>query len=74
MRDHVYLRVEVDPQYEIHRLVKQIKGRSSRLLLLESQNLTTRLPSLWTSSYFVSTVGGAPRLAIKKFVENQKHV
>jgi len=32
MPDHVHLLVSVDPQYGIHRLVKQIKGRSSRLL------------------------------------------
>jgi REP element-mobilizing transposase RayT len=33
MPDHVHLLVEVDPQFGIHRLVKAIKGRSSRLLL-----------------------------------------
>jgi len=32
MPDHVHLLVTIDPQYGIHRLVKQIKGRSSRLL------------------------------------------
>jgi len=31
-----------------------------------------RLPTLWTNSYFVSTVGGAP-LAIKRHIENQKN-
>jgi putative transposase len=29
MRDHIHLLVEVDPQFGIHRLVKQPKGRSS---------------------------------------------
>ena len=32
------------------------------------------LPSLWTHSYFVSTVGGAPLSAIKQYIENQKNV
>ena len=32
MPDHVHLVVDVDPQFGIHRLVKLIKGRSSRLL------------------------------------------
>jgi REP element-mobilizing transposase RayT len=54
--DHVHLLVGVDPQYGIHRLVKQIKGRSSRLLRQEFQSLRSRLPTLWTNSYFVATV------------------
>jgi putative transposase len=74
MPDHIHLLVEIDPQYGIHKLVKQIKGRSSRLLRQEFEHLTTRLPSLWTNSYFVSTVGGAPLSVIKKYVEEQKFV
>ena len=34
MPDHVHLLVGCDPQYGIHRLVKGVKGRSSRLLRL----------------------------------------
>ena len=74
MPDHVHLLVEVDPQYGIHRLVKEIKGLSSRLLRTEFKHLTTRMPTLWTNSYFVSTVGGAPLQVIKQYIENQKHV
>ena len=32
------------------------------------------LPSLWTNSNFVSTVGGAPLAVIKQYIENQKNV
>ena len=74
MPDHVHLLVEVDPQYGIHRLVKQIKGRSSRLLRSEFTSLKRRLPTLWTNSYFVATVGGAPLSVIKQYIENQKNV
>jgi putative transposase len=28
----------------------------------------------WTNSYFVSTVGGAPLVIVKKYIENQKNV
>lgn len=72
MPDHVHLLVEVDPQYGIHRLVKAVKGRSSRLLRQEFPYLTTKLPTLWTNSYFVATVGGAPLEVVKRYVENQK--
>jgi putative transposase len=73
MPDHVHLLVEVDPQYGIHRLVKAIKGRSSRLLRQEYPALKSRLPTLWTNSYFVATVGGAPLDVVKEYVENQKN-
>ena len=73
MPDHVHMLVECDPQYGIHRLVKQIKGRSSRLLRDEFPTLRSRLPTLWTNSYFVATVGGAPLEVIKQYVANQRN-
>ncbi len=72
--DHVHLLVEVDPQFGIHRLVRLMKGRSSRLLRQAFPKLKTRMPTLWTNSYFVSTGGGAPLSVIKQYIENQKHV
>lgn len=74
MPDHVHLLVEVDPQYGIHKLIKQVKGVTSRILRQEFSQLKQRLPSLWTNSYFVSTVGGVPLKMIKQYIENQKHV
>jgi putative transposase len=72
MPDHVHLLIEVDPQFGIHRLIKQIKGTTSRLLRQEFPRLKSRLPTLWSNSYFVSTVGGAPLSVIKKYIEQQK--
>ena len=74
MPDHVHLLVEVDPQFGIHKLIKLVKGRSSRLLRQEFPPLRKRLPTLWTNSYFVSTVGGAPLAVIKQYIEDQKYV
>ena len=74
MPDHVHLLVECDPQYGIHRLVKQIKGRSSHLLRKVFPHLKSRLPTLWTNSYFVATTGGAPLSVIKQYIENQRNV
>lgn len=74
MPDHVHLLMEVDPQFGIHRAVKAIKSKTSRVLRSEFATLRSRLPSLWTNSYFVSTVGGAPLSAIKQYIENQKYV
>ena len=74
MPDHVHLLCEVDPQFGIHRLVRNLKGRSSRLLRQEFPWLRSRLPTLWTNSYFVATVGGAPLVVIQQYIENQKGV
>ncbi len=74
MPDHVHMLVEVDPQYGVHRLVKSVKGRTSRMLRQEFNELTRKLPTLWTNSYFVSTVGGAPLAIVKQYIENQKNV
>ena len=72
MPDHVHLLVEVDPQFGIHTLIKNLKGKTSRILRKEFPVLTTKLPTLWTNSYFVSTVGGAPLEVIKQYIESQK--
>lgn len=72
MPDHVHLLLEVDPQFGIHRAVKHLKGKTSYMMRNEFKELTTRLPTLWTNSYFVSTVGGAPLEAVKKYIENQR--
>jgi putative transposase len=74
MPDHIHLLIEVNPQYGVHKAVKQTKGYSSRVLREEFPWLKTRIPSLWTNSYFVSTVGGTPIEAVKKYIENQKYV
>ena len=74
MPDHDHLLVEIDPQYGIHRPVKNIKGYSSRILRREFLSLRKRLPTLWTNRYCVLTVGGATLAIIKRYIENQKNV
>ncbi|MEW6497726.1 MAG: IS200/IS605 family transposase [Cyanobacteriota bacterium] len=74
MPDHVDLLIEVNPQFGIHKAVKRFKGATSRYLRLEFPHLKSRLPTLWTNSYFVSTVGGAPLEVVKQYIQNQKEV
>ncbi|WP_090633038.1 IS200/IS605 family transposase [Neobacillus massiliamazoniensis] len=74
MPDHVHLLVEVDPQFGINKLVRHLKGVSSRILRKEFPWLKSRIPSLWTNSYFVSTVGGTTLDVVKQYIENQKGV
>jgi len=72
--DHVHIMEEVDPQFGIHKLIKRIKGRSSRILRKEYKFLRSRLPTLWSNSYFVTTLGGAPLEIIKQYIKDQKNV
>ena len=74
MPDHVHMLLEVDPQFGIHKAVKRIKGRTSHDLRAEFPAINKRIPTLWTNSYFVSTVGGAPLSVVKQYIENQKNV
>jgi len=57
MPDHVHLLVGCDPRFGINRLVGSKRGRSARTLRDEFPALKSRLPSLWTSRYFVAAVG-----------------
>ncbi|MCR8979874.1 IS200/IS605 family transposase [Brevibacillus laterosporus] len=72
MPDHVHLLITCDPQFGIHRIVKHLKGYTSRVLRMEFRHLKSRLPSLWTNSYFVATVGTVQLDVIKKYIESQK--
>ena len=72
MPDHVHLLLDLDPQWGVHKAVKRIKGRTSHVLREEFPWLKSRIPTLWTNSYFVSTVGGAPLEAVKLYIERQK--
>ena len=72
MPDHVHLLIDVDPQFGINKVVKTIKGKTSRILRDEFPWLRTKLPTLWTNSYFVTTVGSARLDVVKKYIQSQK--
>ena len=70
--DHVHLFVSVKPTDTPHLIVKAFKGRSSRYLRQEFPELL-KLPSLWTSSYFVSTAGNISSEAVRRYIEDPHH-
>ena len=72
MPDHLHLLIEVDPQYGVNHAIKTLKGYTAHYLNIEFPHLRKKVPTIWTNSYFVSTVGGAPLDAVKKYIENQK--
>ena len=73
MRDHVHLFVKAKPTLPPHFIVQQFKGYTSRVLRGEFKELRSRIPSLWTRSYYVESVGNISEESIKKYIDNQKN-
>jgi putative transposase len=71
--DHVHLFISAYPTIPVHKIVRRIKGRSSNILRREFPELL-KLPSLWTNSYYVSTIGAVSKETIEKYVEAQRGV
>ena len=66
--------IRSQPTYAVHFVVNQLKGYSSVKLRKEFPKLKSRLPTLWTRSYFVESVGHISEDTMKKYIENQKNV
>jgi len=74
MPDHIHLFIQANPKLSPNRIVGEIKGFTSRMLRKEFRELRSRLPTLWTRSYFVSTHGHVSDKLIQKYIEEQKGV
>ena len=72
MPDHVHLFVEADPTRSVAEIVNRFKGASSRVLRSEFPHLKSRLPTLWSRSYFAGTVGTVSEATVRKYIESQK--
>lgn len=72
MPDHVHLFVSALPVHAPQHLANQFKGYSSRVLRQEFSFLRTRLPSLWSRSYYCGTAGAVSAATIQKYIEAQK--
>ena len=68
MSDHVHLLLDINPRIGIYKIVSKIKGCLSKHLREEFPKLKTRLPCLWTSSSFISTVGSVRLETVKKYM------
>lgn len=74
MEDHVHLILENNPKVPITRTIGLIKGYTSKILREEFPHLKSRLPSLWTRSKFISSVGSLSLKVVKEYIEDQKRV
>lgn len=74
MPDHVHLFVESDPTLCVAEIVNRFKRRTSRVLRDEFPSLRSRLPTLWSRSYFAASVGAVSEATIRRYIEAQKGV
>jgi putative transposase len=72
MPDHVHMFVESDPGMAPAKLAAQFKGYTSRVLRQEFRHLRSQLPSLWSRSYYIGSVGYVSEATVRRYIENQK--
>ena len=70
--DHVHLFIQSDPTEAPQRLANQFKGFTSRMLRQKFPHLRSRLPSLWSRSYYIGSIGSVSAEAVKRYIEMQK--
>ena len=74
MTDHVHLLISIPPTEAVGIMIGKIKGMTAKVLREEFPHLKSRLPNLWTRSYFVASTGSVTLEALKQYVEIQKGV
>ena len=72
MPDHVHLFIETDPRWAPAEFVGKIKANTSRVLREEFSHLRTRMPTLWSRSYYCATVGTVSETTIRRYIAAQK--
>ncbi len=71
--DHVHMLVSAPASMAPFKLVQYLKGRSSRKLQMEFDELRRRYwgQHLWARGYFCATVGTVTDEVMKKYIESQ---
>jgi REP-associated tyrosine transposase len=72
--DHIHLFVRVWPSDSASFVVKELKGITPRYLREEFHAVLSKLPSMWTGSYFASTAGAVSAQTIQRSIDAQKGV
>lgn len=72
MPDHIHIFIKATPSDSISHIVSQLKGYTSFILRSEFETIRKRLPSLWTRSFYVETIGHISESVIKKYIDDQK--
>ena len=71
--DHIHLLVSVPPSTSVSQLMQRLKGRTSRLLLVEFGELKKQFwgSHMWARGYFAASSGNVTDEIIKQYIESQ---
>jgi putative transposase len=72
MPDHVHLLVSADPTAAPQYLANQFKGYTSRVLREKHPHLKSQLPSLWSRSYYIDSIGHVSEETVRRYIEAQR--
>lgn len=72
MPDHVHLFLKAPPTLAPQHIANQMKGYTSHELREKFPDLKSRLPSLWSRSYYVGSAGAMSAATIQRYIETQK--
>jgi putative transposase len=72
-KDHVHMLISCPPTLAPSKIMQYLKGRSSRMLQEEFQELRKRYwgQHLWAVGYFCRTVGAVTEEMVKQYIEDQ---
>jgi putative transposase len=72
-KDHVHMLISCPPSIAVSKIVQYLKGRSSRLLQEEYEELRKRYwgQHLWARGYFCVTAGSVTKEMIQEYIANQ---
>src|ERR1035437_6009630 len=70
MPDHVHLFLESDPTRSVAEIVNRLKGYTSHVLRSEFASLKSRLPTLWSRSYYAGTIGTVSEGVVRRYIDN----
>ena len=72
-KDHVHILVSCPPNISASKIIQELKGRTSRVLLSEYKELRKRYwgQHLWAEGYFCRSVGDVSKEVVKTYIENQ---
>jgi len=72
--DHIHALIEYPPKLSISQIVNALKGVSSRRYGQAGYTKPYGKDALWSPSYFVSSISGAPLEVLKQYIQKQENL
>jgi len=74
MPEHVHMILDINPKIGIYHIVSHLKRYTAGILRKEFKDIRTKIPSMWTNSSFISTVGLMNLEDVRQYIVDQKGI